>query len=319
MGNPTIYSIGNSLTWDTQPLNLVNAEWDIFCGVNLDFIYNNPEGYCNVNSIPWTTALANNSYDYVTVQPFAGTTREQDVAIISSWMEMQPNATFVLHPGWVGPSTHVAAYESTNTSTFAPSDAYFDALEQDLQTLHPGMTIKRTRAAEVLHDIALDIEAENSPFTAFSALYRDALHMSYTEGRYLMHNIMRLAVDQPLSLTPDEQASAERQYLNDKLRALAAIEQLPGDFNNDGLVDLTDYVVWRNHLGSDFQLYGNGNEAGDSAGVVDGEDYLLWKQQFSSVAIVPPIAVPEPGAGLLVGVLAVGLAGFLGRYSREKP
>ena len=32
-----------------------------------------------------------------------------------------------------------------------------------------------------------------------------------------------------------------------------------GDFNNDGKVDAADYTVWRDNLGSDFNLAGNGD------------------------------------------------------------
>ena len=85
----------------------------------------------------------------------------------------------------------------------------------------------------------------------------------------------------------------------------------PGDFNDDGLVDIADYVVWRNHLGSSFDLNGNGNETGGSAGVVDAADYSLWKSNFGtgstgSLAEVQA-AVPEPSSLCL---LALGLLAF---------
>ena len=55
---------------------------------------------------------------------------------------------------------------------------------------------------------------------------------------------------------------------------------LAGDFNDDGIVDAADYTVWRNNLGSDFDLGGNGDETGASHDIVDQGDYLLWKQHF---------------------------------------
>jgi hypothetical protein len=63
---------------------------------------------------------------------------------------------------------------------------------------------------------------------------------------------------------------------------------LGGDYNNDQVVDAADYVVWRNNLGTDFNLNGNGDETGGSAGIVDAADYAWWRQHFGNA---------NPGAG----------------------
>ncbi|WP_425396015.1 hypothetical protein [Aeoliella sp.] len=79
---------------------------------------------------------------------------------------------------------------------------------------------------------------------------------------------------------------------------------LEGDFNGDGLVNLADYTVWRNNLGSSADLNGNGDENSGSAGVVDAADYALWKQNFGASAAAASVTataqVPEPSAVLLV-------------------
>ncbi|MCO6045966.1 DNRLRE domain-containing protein [Aeoliella sp. ICT_H6.2] len=82
---------------------------------------------------------------------------------------------------------------------------------------------------------------------------------------------------------------------------------LSGDFNDDGTVDLADYTVWRNNLGSDFALNGNGDETGGSANVVDAADYALWKANFGQSSGGPAFvqsAVPEPSS-ILLGLLSV--------------
>ncbi len=68
---------------------------------------------------------------------------------------------------------------------------------------------------------------------------------------------------------------------------------LSGDFNDDSVVDLADYTLWRDNLGAtdDGILGGNGSEEGESAGVVDIADYELWKSQFGQVL---------PGAGSIL-------------------
>jgi hypothetical protein len=95
---------------------------------------------------------------------------------------------------------------------------------------------------------------------------------------------------------------------------VATIDGLPGDYNGDQIVDAADYTVWRNHLGTNFDLGGNGDEAGESEGIVDQLDYVYWKTHFgqsagagSVVAASSTIAVPEPGTVLLI----VALLSFL--------
>ncbi|WP_425397131.1 pectinesterase family protein [Aeoliella sp.] len=97
---------------------------------------------------------------------------------------------------------------------------------------------------------------------------------------------------------------------------------LPGDYNDDGVVNLSDYVVWRNNLGALITL---SNEDA-SPGVVDSADYNVWKLTFGSQpstadAIVNTAAVPVPASGaLLAGVVTIGSAIRLlpGKRFRER-
>lgn len=95
------------------------------------------------------------------------------------------------------------------------------------------------------------------------------------------------------------------------------VQGVPGDFNNDGVVNTADYTVWRDNLGGTFDLNGNGNETGGSAGVVDSADYTLWKQNFgNSTGALQAVthsnaAVPEPATAALVLLAAIGAS--LGR------
>ncbi|WP_442483303.1 hypothetical protein [Aeoliella sp. SH292] len=83
-----------------------------------------------------------------------------------------------------------------------------------------------------------------------------------------------------------------------------------GDFNNDGLVNLADYTVWRDNLGGNESVL-NGNGSGNAT--VGSEDYDLWKAHFGMGSGGPLGAshstnVPEPRAALLLGVIVTGLA-----------
>lgn len=72
-------------------------------------------------------------------------------------------------------------------------------------------------------------------------------------------------------------------------------ESLPGDFNNDGVVDAADYTIWREELGASEAVL-NGN--GDGSGVVDAADYNLWRTNFGGTSgqQTKATTAPEPGS-----------------------
>jgi MYXO-CTERM domain-containing protein len=67
---------------------------------------------------------------------------------------------------------------------------------------------------------------------------------------------------------------------------------IPGDFNNDGFVNLLDYGVWRQHFGA--TNCGNPADA-DGNCLVDTRDYGIWRQHFGQGT--PPSAPPPPALG----------------------
>lgn len=54
----------------------------------------------------------------------------------------------------------------------------------------------------------------------------------------------------------------------------------PGDFNDDGVVNLADYTVWRDNIGADESVLGDG--VGDGSDTVDAGDYSVWKVHFGA-------------------------------------
>jgi hypothetical protein len=72
----------------------------------------------------------------------------------------------------------------------------------------------------------------------------------------------------------------------------------PGDYNNDGIVSVSDYVTWRKQEGSATPL---ANESA-SPGVVDEVDFITWRANFGAGVSNESLAaalVPEPSASML--------------------
>jgi hypothetical protein len=74
---------------------------------------------------------------------------------------------------------------------------------------------------------------------------------------------------------------------------------MPGDYNQDDVVDAADYVVWRKRLG---QSVAPGTSAdGDGNGVIGAPDLNVWRSNFGTGAAGgDSVAIPEPAAGLIV-------------------
>jgi hypothetical protein len=78
---------------------------------------------------------------------------------------------------------------------------------------------------------------------------------------------------------------------------LTVVEQLPGDYNDDGAVNAADYVVWRNSAGQtgpNLTADGTGPR-GAPDGVVDALDYRYWRHNFGAVAAAANSGMVAPG------------------------
>lgn len=85
------------------------------------------------------------------------------------------------------------------------------------------------------------------------------------------------------------------------------IEPSSGDYNDDGVVDAADYVVWRRNLnetGTPGSVTGDGTTTGNLLGFPDGLvdqwDYHFWRSQFGTVTMLGSASslanVAEPAA-----------------------
>jgi hypothetical protein len=86
-----------------------------------------------------------------------------------------------------------------------------------------------------------------------------------------------------------------------------------GDYNGDGIVDSSDYVVWRNSMdqtGASLAADGNGDYH------IDANDLGAWRRNFGNAVVTSGLAsavgVPEPNSLMLL-IVGAGLALARGR------
>lgn len=66
----------------------------------------------------------------------------------------------------------------------------------------------------------------------------------------------------------------------------------PGDYNVDGVVDMTDYEIWQSSFGTTVGLLADGNHNG----IIDAGDYTIWRDHFTASGAAASSAVPEPSS-----------------------
>lgn len=90
---------------------------------------------------------------------------------------------------------------------------------------------------------------------------------------------------------------------------LPAPDAVQGDYDGDGSVLESDYVMWRADFGK--MVAAGGGADGNGDGVVDAADYTVWRDAMESMSMGAGSAVvPEPPASLLAIVAALPVLAF---------
>jgi hypothetical protein len=129
-----------------------------------------------------------------------------------------------------------------------------------------------------------------------------------TSGAFSLLDLPSLASGLKWAITPGNVATF-----------LTVVSGLTGDYNGDGIVDASDYTVWRDSFGQT----GSGLAAdGDNSGTVDLGDYDKWVLHFGEHSpgsgAASNGAVPEPATIWLAitGLFALGACGRMTRIAR---
>jgi hypothetical protein len=132
-------------------------------------------------------------------------------------------------------------------------------------------------------------------------LLRSTFNMSTYNGGETMYRVLSSPPGPRTSFSPSHDSGF-------KTYVLAAPVGLPGDYNNNGVVDAADYVLWRYNLGAPAGTLPN-----DTVGGVIGQaQYNTWRANFGAHSgagsgTVRSAAVAEPTSALmlLTGILAM--------------
>jgi hypothetical protein len=102
-----------------------------------------------------------------------------------------------------------------------------------------------------------------------------------------------------LALDPSDSSSYSLSVAGNSLILTVGGAGIPGDFNNNGVVNSADLTVWRGAFGT--MPAGDADDDNDS----DGNDFLIWQRNLGQGAATPAAgAVPEPGSLLMAASIA---------------
>jgi hypothetical protein len=96
----------------------------------------------------------------------------------------------------------------------------------------------------------------------------------------------------------------------------ASVSSVPGDYNGNGIVDVADYSVWRDHLGQDYDLL---NRDPSANGPINAADYTFWASHFGNTGsgAAARAAAPEPAGFVLLSLGSLTLVAWRASHCRS--
>ncbi|WP_197526681.1 hypothetical protein [Botrimarina colliarenosi] len=155
-------------------------------------------------------------------------------------------------------------------------------------------------------DSLTEFGREYGPFTSDSDIYIDLdptkIQTLLGEASHVGFLLKSQAAGPYIRIASNESTTGIGPRLVLEYSVVAA--PLPGDYNDDGVVDAADYTVWRDAEGGDVPS-GTGADGNDD-GKIDQDDYDIWAAHYGTVSDpVQSESVPEPNAMALAFLASV--------------
>lgn len=205
-----VYRVGNSLTWDSQPMGIEALAGQagylhiqghhINCGNTLPNIVANPAQVCvmPVGAFgTWDAALRGSRWDAVTCQPHPGpgsTLAADEASILALIAEARANAAnadarFYVYAAWPGHAdiqgTWSSLVDDADDTPTIQARAYFTHLIRRLRAATDAL-VYVIPVGEVLFQLDAKLRAGDVPgLSTIADLYRDDIHLSYDLGRFV--------------------------------------------------------------------------------------------------------------------------------------
>jgi len=209
------YHIGNSLTWDSQPLSLQAMAaargkthvvgHHIRCGSSLPLIAGDDKTCVDPVAAfgTWRNALANHAFDTVVMQPHTRSSLAQDQAVISEMIDIAAagpggsGTRFLIYQAWPMTGPTAADFGATWDTATPDADAqamvytrdYFNHLIQRARADRPGVTIDIIPVGEVFDELDARLksgELQVADYTSANDFYRDGVHLHMNAlGRFV--------------------------------------------------------------------------------------------------------------------------------------
>lgn len=222
------FAIGNSLTVDTMPSYYMGEYVDAsnyalyhFCHLHSSYslkahfvgetdIEANLNQHCIVyGNTSYGLGAGAPGLDFLMLQSdsYDGAHLAEDIDYASRFIDLaranNPHVKVIIHPGWetyATPTAYLDPLSDELNTPFIASRAYIDAWIAALLVRYPTTEFRCTNTHKMFHQLYLDYQAQTSPFYAAGHtwdefFFRDALHATYSAGRYVAHNAMRLSMD----------------------------------------------------------------------------------------------------------------------------
>lgn len=315
-----------------------DAAYHIDSSQSLLTMWDQPQGVNGIDEIEapyneYVNALGNYAWDAVTLEPYwsptstLGTDKKhiQDFINLTQANPSNSATKFYLYQVW--PKLSWGNYESWWLSSSPNQDStvtwqkreYYQNLMNWVDSTYQGTgtIVREIPTGEVMYELSLRIAEGSLPgITSISQFYRDDIHFN-DRGKYVASMTIAsvLFEHDPRGQTPPDPFFSQNLFsaemtaaINDTIWKVITSSSSTGlaDYNDDGVVDDFDMIVWQNAYATNALADADGD--GDS----DGSDFLVWQRQVKSLNLVPVASIPEPAKATIITWLALGI--FNSRY-----